>query len=144
MIPLHRVKPNGKVDLWDLGPQVEPKAPPAPEPPSDKLKGAELAAAQVEHEDALDRYKDQLRAWTAARKAHREWADQKGGPVKVEFWGADARHAMEVEPTRYKLDLPKNMKPGRAQAEAEEMARAEQEEVERARSQDPLHKGTIQ
>lgn len=144
MIPQHRVKLNGKVDLWDLGPQVEPKAPEAPEPPSDKLKGAELAAAEIEHEDALERYKDELRAYTVARKAHREWGDVKGGPVKVEFWGADARHAIEVEPARYKLDLPKGMKPGKAQAEAEEMAKAEEEEIKQARSRDPLHSGAMQ
>lgn len=141
MIPYQRVKPNGKVDLWDLGPQVPPKAPPAPEKPDEKLKGAELAAAEVEYEDACDRYKDDLRDYTTARKSHAAWARDKGGPIKVELWGVDARHAMETEPDRYKLDLPRGMKPGKAQAEAEKAAELEAEELRQARSRDPMHAG---
>lgn len=142
MIPYQRVKPNGKVDLWDLGPQVGPKPPAAPPAPdATKLKGAELAAAEVEYEDACERYKDELRDYTAARKAHARWSIEKGGPIKVELWGVDARHAMETEPDRFKLDLPKGMKPGKAQQEAEERAAAEAEELRQARSRDPLHAG---
>lgn len=143
MIPLNRVKLNGKVDLWDLGPQVAPKAPDAPAAPDTKLKGPDLAAAELEYEDQCEIYKGHLRAYTAARKAHLEWKDQKGGPVKVELWGADARHAMEVEPDRFKLDLPKGSKPGKAQAEADEMARIEADELRQARSRDPLHSGAM-
>lgn len=143
MIPLNRVKLNGKIDLWDLGPQVAPKAPAAPDAPDAKLKGPDLAAAELEYEDQCEIYKSHLRAYTAARKAHLEWKEQKGGPVKVELWGADATHAMEIEPDRYKLDLPKGAKPGKAQLEAEEMARLEAEELRQARSRDPLHSGAM-
>jgi hypothetical protein len=138
MDPLERrIKRNGKVDLWDCGPK-RPVAPEAPvEPDASKLKGADLAAAQVEHEDALERYKQQLRDYAAAKRAHLEWHDEKGGPVKVELWGIDARHAMNVEPDRFKLDLPRGVKPGRAQVEAEEMAEAEANELNRARAADP-------
>ena len=136
-IPSHRVKANNKVDLWDMGPP-RPEAPVPPvEPDKSKLKGADLAAAEVEHEDACERYKDDLRGWTAAKKTHRDWHEDKGGPFKVELWAVDARHALTVEPDRYKLDLPKSQKPGKAQLEAEEQARAEAEQRDRARASDP-------
>lgn len=138
MIPLSRVKPNGKVDLWDLGPQVAPKPPAAPEEPDKgKLKGAELAAAEVAYEDAVAAYKASLRDWNERRAHHRAWHAENGGPKKVELWGADARHAMEIEGDRYKLDLPKGQKPGQAQIEAEERAAAELEALKRAQSLDP-------
>lgn len=131
-----RTKPNGKVDLWDTGPG-RPEPPAAPQEPDAKLKGADLAAAQVEYEDACERYKQQLRDYAAAKRAYLDWHDKMGGPVKVELWGVDARHAMEVEPGRFLLDLKRGQKPGRAQVEAEEMAQAEQETLSRARASDP-------
>jgi hypothetical protein len=144
-IPLNRVKLNGKVDVWDLGPQAAPKPPKPPdEPDKAALKGAHLAAAELEYEDACELYKGHLRAYSSARKAHLEWKDEKGGPVKVELWGVDARHAMETEPDRFVLDLPKGMKPGKAQLEAEEMQAAEADEIRQARSRDPMHSGAIQ
>jgi hypothetical protein len=146
-IPFARVKPNGKVDLWDLGPQVEPKAPVppvAPDTPDDRLKGAALAhavaehaAASLEYEDEVERYKDKLRRWTADRKAHRAWHDEQGGPIKIELWGVDARHALEKEPDRYKLDLPRGAKPGRAQVQADAAHAAEIDELKRAAALDP-------
>jgi hypothetical protein len=150
MIPFARIKPNGKVDLWDMGPQVEPKAPAAPIPPDEpdrkKLKGAALAhavaehaAASLEYDDDVERYKDALRRWTADRKSYRAWKDEKGGPVKVEFWGVDARHALETEPDRYRLDLPRGEKPGRAQLEADAAYAAELEDLKRAAALDPQY-----
>lgn len=137
MSPLERrIKKNGKVDLWDTGP-TRPVAPKEPAAPDEKLKGVELAAAQVEYEDALERYKNELRAFTAAKRAFTEWHDKNGGPVKVELWGVDARFALEREPDRFKLDLARNQKPGRAQIEAEEMAALEAEGLERTRASDP-------
>jgi hypothetical protein len=136
-IPHNRVKPNQHVDLWDMGPtRPEPPKPPA-EPDKAKLKGADLAAAEVEYEDAMDRYKDALRGWTAAKKSHRDWHDEMGGPRKVEHWAADARHALTAEPDRWKLDLPKGMKPGQAQIEAEEREAAERDAMEREVELDP-------
>jgi hypothetical protein len=138
MDPLERrIKKNGKVDLWDCGP-TRPLAPEAPVEPDDKkLKGADLAAAQVEHEDNLERYKQQLRDYAAAKRAYLEWHDEKGGPIKIELWGIDARHALNNFPERWKLDLPRGQKPGRAQIEAEEMAEAEANDLNRARASDP-------
>jgi hypothetical protein len=131
-----RIKKNGKVDLWDTGPS-RPVAPPEPPAPDAKLKGADLAAAQVEYEDACERYKQHLRDFAAAKRAHAEWHERNGGPLKVELWGIDARHAMDIEPIRFKLDLPRNVKPGKAQIEAEEMAALEAEGLDRARASDP-------
>jgi hypothetical protein len=138
MNPLERrIKRNGKVDLWDCGPS-RPAAPEAPAAPdAAKLKGADLAAAQVAHEDACELYKKQLRAYSAAKVAFAEWQETKGGPVKVELWGVDARHAMEVEPDRFKLELPRGVKPGRAQIEAEQLAEAEADALNQARASDP-------
>ncbi len=144
LIPLNRVKPNSKVDLWDLGPQVAPKPPPAPAEPDSKLKGAELAAAELEYEDACEIYKGELRAYTAARKAHLEWKQNKDGPIKVELWGVDATHAMATDPDRFVLDLPRGMKPGKAQIDAEEMEKTAAEDVRRARASDPMHSGAMQ
>jgi hypothetical protein len=148
MIPFARVKQNGKVDLWDMGPQVEPKAPDAPVPPEEpdrtKLKTVALAAAVAEHaaatleyEDDIERYKDALRRWTSDRKAYRAWKDENGGPVKVEMWGVDARHALDREPERYKLDLPRGTRPGSAQVAADAAHAAEIEELKRAAALDP-------
>lgn len=136
LIPHHRVKPNSKVDLWDLGPQ-RPVAPKEPAPVDAKLKGAELAIAEVEFEDAIDLYKRDLKAYAALKREHERWHRDNGGPVKVEFWGIDASDAMQIDRDRYKLDLPKGQKPGKAQVDAEEMARAEGLELAAARDRDP-------
>lgn len=135
-IPHSRVKPNQKVDLWDMGPQ-RPDEPKEPAKPETSLKGAEKAAAEVEYEDAMARYKDKLRAWSASRKDKRDWDDKNGGPKKVELWACDARHALTVEPERYKLELPKGQNPGRAQMEAEEAEAKEREALEREVDADP-------
>lgn len=137
MNPLEkRIKQNGKVDLWDTGPR-RPEPPASPSEPDTKLKGADLAAAQIEHEDACERYKQQLRDFAAAKRAYSDWHDENGGPIKVELWGIDARHAMEIEPGRYKLDLGRGQKPGRAQIEADEQAELEAEQMNKTRASDP-------
>lgn len=136
MIPLHRVKPNSKVDIWDVGPK-RPEAPKEPVPVDAKLKGSDLAIAQVEYEDAIDLYKRELRAYAALRRDHETWHRMNGGPVKIELWGVDANHAMQIDPDRYKLDLPRGVKPGKAQVEAEEMAKAEGLELAALRERDP-------
>ena len=58
-IPFTKIKPTGKVDLWDM------------------------------------------------------LADD--GPVVVELWAVDARHALDVDKDRWRLELPKNAKPGEAE-----------------------------
>ena len=98
-IPFDRINKNNRVDLWDLGPQVGPRPPAAPEEPDkSKLKGVELAAAEVAFEDATEDYRNSLRAWNAARKEHRDWLDRIGGPVKLQMWHVEAKEAMEIEP----------------------------------------------
>jgi hypothetical protein len=135
-IPFNRVKNNGKVELWDMGPK-RPEPPNEPAKPDAALKGADKAAAEVEYEDACERYKQQLRKYTTDKIAYLDWHDKNGGPIKVDLWGVDARFAMEVEEKRFKLDLPKGQKPGRAQVEAEEMAAAEADALIRAQAHDP-------
>ena len=133
-IPLHRVKQNGKVDLWDLGP-TRPVPPAAPAEVDGRLKGHEAALAQIEYDDAMEAYKGGLRLYAAAKRAYDFWHTSNGGPVKIEFWGVDARGALDKE--RFKLDLPRGLKPGKAQVEAEEMAKAEGAELAALRERDP-------
>lgn len=135
-IPQHRVKINGKIDLWDLGPK-RPESPKEPAPVDEKLKGADRAIADVEYDDAIDLYKRELRAYAALKREHEVWHRSNGGPVKVELWGVDARFALECEPERFKLDLPRGTKPGKAQIDAEEMARLDGIELAQARERDP-------
>lgn len=44
------------------------------------------------------------------------------GPVKLERTSILAREAMQRDPERYRLELPRNIKPGPAQIEAERRA----------------------
>lgn len=140
MIPHHRVKKNGKCDLWDLGPQVPP-LPDEPKEPDSKLKGDALIDAQIDHEAALEAHKAAVSAYATAKRDRVMWIKEMGGPVKVEFWGVDALHAVTTEPDRYKLDLPKGAKPGKAQAEAEAREDAANEELRQAREKDPFSAG---
>lgn len=136
-IPLSKVKKNGKVDLWDMGPP-RPDLPPEPiAPDKAKLKGGELAAAEVAYEDDLVAYKDELREHARLMREYRDWHKDKGGPVRIEQWGIDARHSLEREPKRYCIDLPADKKPGKAQREAEEQALAEMDALQRAHAADP-------
>ena len=133
-----RVKLNGKVDLWDMGPQrpTAPKPPAAPE--FDKIKDAsDRALAEHEHEDAVEKYRKDLRRYGEAKRHHADWHEKNGGPVKVELWAIDAKHALEVETERYRVDLPRGTKPGAAQIEADERAAEEAEATDRARDADP-------
>jgi hypothetical protein len=92
-IPRRYIKPNGKVDLWDMtGPLDE--------------------------------------------------SGEPTGPVKLEFTGILAREALQRDPERYKVDLPRGVKPGPAQAEAEERAAADQTEADAEANRDPVYGGT--
>lgn len=145
MIRIHPkyVKANDHVTLWDIGPKP-PVAPEAPKPPDDKLKGAELALAQIHYDDAMADYKDALRAWGQAKIAYQDWRRKFGGPVKVEQWSTDAVHTINVEPERYFLELPRGLKPGKAQADADEIAAMSEAELNDAREKDPqFGKGTV-
>lgn len=76
------IKPNGKVDLWDIA--------------------------------------------------------DKDDPVKLEFTAILAREALQRDKERYKLELPKGVKPGAAQAEAERRAAEEMAEAD-AEPPDPVY-----
>ena len=64
-----------------------------------------------------------------------------GGPVRVEFTGILAREALQRDPERFMFELPKGIRPGPLQQEADERAAAEQAELEAAQQQDPMHRG---
>ncbi len=81
-IPRKHLKPNGKVDLWDI--VIE------------------------------------------------------DGPVKLEFTAILAREALMYDPDRYKFDLPRGVKPGPLQDEAEARAREEAEAAD-AEPPDPVY-----
>ena len=137
------VKANDRVELWDLGPK-HPVAPEVPKLPEDKLKGPELALAQIHYEDAMADYKDALRTWGKAKADYQDWRRKFGGPVKVDLWSTDAVHALNTEPERYALDLPKGAKPGKAQSDADEAAAMSEAELNEAREKDPqFGKGTV-
>ena len=81
-VPKRFIKPNGKVDLWDI--VIE------------------------------------------------------DGPVKLEFTTILAREALRNDKDRYKLELPRGMKPGPAQIEFEEQMAAQQAEAD-AEPPDPVY-----
>ena len=137
------VQSDDKVILWDLGPK-SPVAPVIPKQPDSSLKGQELALAQIHHEDAMADYKDALRTWGRAKEEYQEWRRKFSGPVKISMWSTDAVHALTVEPERYFLELPKGVKPGKTQAEADEAAAMSEAELNEAREKDPqFGKGTL-
>lgn len=67
--------------------------------------------------------------------------DEKNGtgPVKVQFTGILAREALQRDPDRYKLDLPRGIKPGPAQDEADERDRELAAEAEAEANKDPVY-----
>lgn len=96
-IPRRAIKPNGKVDLWDLIGQPTGK--------KDEKTGFEIT----------------------------------DGPVKIEFNSILAREALQRDPDRYKIDLPRGVKPGPGQIAFEERQRAEAEELEAEANRDPVY-----
>lgn len=126
------------VSLWDIGP-VRPEPPVKPVEPveSKELKGADLALAKIEYEDALDQYRDALRIYGEQKKEHKAWHDRNGGPLKVSLWSTYAVDALTRDPERYFLELPKGQKPGKAQAEADRIAAMSEAELKEAREKDP-------
>jgi hypothetical protein len=143
MLPLHRIKPNGKIEIWDMG----PKEPPAPVPPasvSDDLKGPKAVVARAEYETKEKVFKKDYEAYVAASHEYVRWHDKNDGPVKVDLWSIDAIHALNVDPDRYMVDLPKNAKPGKAQIEAEERAKSQDGDLAVDRDKDPqFGKGSV-
>lgn len=132
------------VSVWDIGPVrvVPPTAPVAPVE-SKELKGADFQVALIEYEDALEAYRVDLRAYGEAKKHLVAWHRANGGPLKVSMWSTDAVHALTTDPERYFLELPKGLKPGKAQAENDRIAEMTEAELNEAREKDPqFGKGT--
>lgn len=127
---------NLKVQIWDLGPE-RPVMPKAPEEPKPGLKAAELALAQVEHEDALASYKQALRDYGVAKKEYERWQTQVGGPVELSMWSVDAADAMERQPGRFVANLPRGLKPGKAHFDNIKREEERQAELARQAERDP-------
>jgi hypothetical protein len=138
------IKPNDHVDVWDLGPKrVDAPAPPVEPVESKELKGADFALAKIHYEDALETYRADLRGYGAAKVEFKKWHDVNGGPIKTSMWSTDAKQAINTEPERWVLDLPRGMKPGKSQIEADALAEMSEQELQEARDKDPqFGKGT--
>jgi hypothetical protein len=132
------VKRNDHVDIWDMGP-AQPIAPVVPVRPVEgkDLKGPDLKLAEIHYEDALEDYKLALRAWGAQKVEYQAWRRTNGGPLKIELWSTDALHAINIDPERYRLELPKGAKPGPAQLERDRIAEMSERELQEAREKDP-------
>lgn len=129
---------NLRVKFWDLGPErpIAPDAPVKPEHPKG-TSAADIAVAEVEYEDAIEQYKQDLRAYSARKKEHDHWRTTIGGPVQIESWSVDMQDAFARDPRRYAKELPKGYKPGKQHYENEERDRRKQLDTEEAARRDP-------
>jgi hypothetical protein len=135
-----RTMRNGQCPLWDLGP-VRPIAPVAPVAPTKQGDETEFALAQVKYEDGLEDYKKALRNYGVVKREWDHWRQQVAGPIKIYNWAIEVVRMCELFPERYVLDLPKGIKPGRAQEENEEREANEEYERLTARKNDPQFGG---
>lgn len=100
------------VKIWDLGP-AEVEVPEKPELPKGKEGSAEFDLAMIDFRSALADYETALKAYGQARKDFAAWHDTYGGPYQVEMYSVNAREAIQIEPTRYMVELPKGRKAGK-------------------------------
>jgi hypothetical protein len=129
-------KPNGMVDLWDMGPE-KPIAPDPPKEPKPTGNKGDDAVAQQQFDDALEDYKKDLKGYSALKKEYDNFRANVGGPIKREVWPIDGNVALEREPGRYFKTLPPGAKPGKAQHEADERAAVQAAETKRIKERDP-------
>lgn len=129
-------KPNGKVDVWDLGPE-KPTSPDAPAEPKKTGRAADDAVAAQEYEDAIAEYKKALKSYTALKREYDEHRANVGGALKVEMWPVDANECLNLHAGRYAKMLPAGAKPGKGQAAAEEAAAKRGEEIAKIKERDP-------
>jgi hypothetical protein len=64
---------------------------------------------------------------------------EEGGPVRIVRTGILAREALGRDGDRFKLELPRGMKPGPAHAEAEARAAEEAAEAAAEADKDPVY-----
>jgi hypothetical protein len=143
VIHFNDIKASGFVDLWDLGPEK----PTAPAKPVFECKAKEgtpdYDVARAEFKETLEKYEADLAAYRRSKREFDHWHQHVGGPKKVEMWPVDARTVLERQANgqhsdlRYHKHLPKGMRPGKAQVEAEERAAAEAEARKQDMDRDP-------
>lgn len=100
------------VRIWDLGPKA-PVIPAKPALPEGKEGTPAHDLALIEFEGELASYKTALTAYGAEKKAFAEWHATYQGPYLFETHSVNAREAIQIEPERYMVDLPKGRKPGK-------------------------------
>jgi hypothetical protein len=139
----HDIKPNGMVEIWDLGP-VRPVPPDPPVEPKKTGRGADDAVAMQNYEDALTDYKRDLARYARDKREFDDHRLNVAGPIKDECWPHEGNHRIEVQSERWAKDLPPGMKPGRAHIEAEAIAAKRAEETAKIKERDPhMGKGKV-
>lgn len=126
---------NLRVMVWDLG----PPAPDVPKPPvqRDAKSDGEKIIAESDFKAAMAVYEGERDSFVVRKREHDKWHQEHGGPFQIEMWTVHAREALERDPQRYALRLPKGKKPGRTHEENQRRRDAEREELLRARRHDP-------
>lgn len=128
--------------VWDLGPDP-PQPPKPPETPRGKDGDPDYELAKLHYVQALEGYKLDLFAYGRQRDEYQAWQREKGGPVELERWGVEVEEAIARDPKRYRRELPKGMKPGRAHFENLERQRTRADELAEDRRRDPQFGGAM-
>jgi len=128
--------------IWDLGPEP-PKPPAAPEQPKGKDGDPDYELAKLHYVQALEGYKIDLQAYGRQRDEYQRFARENGGPIQIERWGVEVEEAMARDPNRYRRELPRGMKPGKAHFDNIERQRLRADEMEADRRRDPQFGGVV-
>lgn len=125
------------VKIWDLGP-TEPEAPVKPELPKGKEGSPEYDLALIDFRGDLANYETALKAYGQAKKDFAAWHKTYAGPYQIEMYSVNAREAIQIEPTRYMIDLPKGRKPGKFHAEEQQRLKDERDSFAKMIKRDPV------
>lgn len=125
------------VKIWDLGP-TPPEAPGKPELPKGKEGSAEHDLALIDFRGELANYETALKAYGQAKKDFAAWHTTYGGPYQAEMYSVNAREAIQIEPSRYMVALPKGRKPGKYHADEQQRMKDERQSFAKMISRDPV------
>jgi secreted Zn-dependent insulinase-like peptidase len=107
------------VKIWDLGPRA-PETPVKPELPQGKEGSAQHDLAMIDFRAGLSQYETALKAYAQEKKDFDEWHRVYAGPYQIEMYSANAREALQNDPERYAVELPKGRKPGKWHADEQQ------------------------
>jgi hypothetical protein len=90
--------------IWDLGPQ-RPRELDAPldQPPADAVADRAIYEEEILHRAEV------FRAYGAE---HAAWLEANGGAVQMSMHATSAAEALQRDPRRYVVDLPREVQPG--------------------------------